>query len=185
MLSLKKIKDLKGLQDLEYEDTLADLEFEVDLKLVALDSLLQKDKKRALPLLQKMMKENKKPYFREKAVLILGQIDDPQATKILQQIVEDEKEDEEIRQKALFFLRAKKGHTLPELRDIYQKSKSRELKGSVLESMARFDNDKAVKYLIEIYKREKDQRIKRAIISLLGRMKGKRASKFLESIIKD
>ncbi len=183
--SLKRIKDLKGLQDFEYEDTLADLEFEVDLKLVALESLLQKDKKRALPLLKKMMKENKKPEFKEKAVLVLGQTNDPMATKMLQQIVEDEEEDEEIRQKALFFLQAKKGHTLPELRDIYKKSKSRELKGSVLESIARFDNDLAVKYLIEIYKKEKDQRIKRGIISGLGRMKSKRAGKFLESIIKD
>lgn len=183
--SLNKIKDLKALKDLQYEDALADLEFEADLKMVALNALLKQDKKRALPMLKKMMTENNDPDFKEKAVLILGQINDPMAIKMLQEIVEDESENDEIRRRALFFIQSKRRPTLPGLMEIYKKSKSRELKGSVLESMAKFDNETAVKYLIEIYKKEDDQRIKRGIISLLGGMKGKRASKFLESIIED
>jgi len=182
---LQDMEQLKALKDLEYEDALEDLEFELDLKIVAINSLLQRDKEKAIPLLEKMINDNKNADFREKAILILGQLEDPRANRILAKIAKDEAEDNRVRRKAILWLQHKKnGNTLDTFEKIYQDTHDNIVKQSIIESISNQKSEKAVQLLIRLYKKEKDIYYKKRIITLLGQFKSKRATKFIESVIK-
>src|SRR5436190_13878791 len=54
-----------------------------NLKLIALNSLMQTSPQQALPILEKFLKSNNSPKLKEKALFVLTQSSDPQARKIL------------------------------------------------------------------------------------------------------
>ena len=57
-----------------------------DLKLMAVNSLLNSDPERALPLLEKLLQGPSSPKLRERAVFVLAQSDSPRARQILKEI---------------------------------------------------------------------------------------------------
>ncbi len=76
---------------------------DTELKLVALDALMQMDREKAFPILEKMVREEQKPELKEKALFVLSQSRDPKVIPILAELAAKDPSDK-IRQTAVFWL---------------------------------------------------------------------------------
>ncbi|MCK4337452.1 MAG: HEAT repeat domain-containing protein, partial [Candidatus Aminicenantes bacterium] len=88
---------INGILNIKEEDP------ELELKLVALNSLLHMDKDKALPLLKKIVTENKNPKLRKQAIFILCQSQNDEVIPLLVKLAKDDK-DSDIREQAIFWL---------------------------------------------------------------------------------
>ena len=85
---------------------------DIELKIAALDALLHMDKEKAFPILEKMIRTNKNPVLREKAIFILSQIDDPRVVPLLAEVALKD-DNKQIREKAIFWLGQIRGTFAP------------------------------------------------------------------------
>ncbi|MGO9256209.1 MAG: HEAT repeat domain-containing protein [Bryobacteraceae bacterium] len=63
-----------------------DQQADEDLKLIAINSIMQSDPDRAIPLLQNLLKSSTSPKLKERAVYVLAQSGSPKAHEVLEQI---------------------------------------------------------------------------------------------------
>ena len=61
-------------------------EDDVDLKLMAINSLMNSDEERAIPLLQKILESNDSPKIKERALFVLSQSDSPKAQQVMSNV---------------------------------------------------------------------------------------------------
>lgn len=156
---------------------------DIELKIAALDVLLQMDKEKAFPILEKMIRSNKNPELREKAIFILSQIDDPRVVPILAEVALKDN-NKQIKEKAIFWLgQIRRAESLNQLVKIYKNIEDLELKEKVIFSIAQYGGEKGIKYLIELYQKEKSFRLKKKIIFWLGQSRSEEAKKFIEKIL--
>jgi tetratricopeptide (TPR) repeat protein len=173
----------KGFKKYRYILNGASKDPDIELKIAALDALLQMDKEKAFPILEKIIRSDKNPVLREKAIFILSQINDPRVVPILAEAALKDN-NKQIREKAIFWLgQIRRTESINQLVKIYKSIEDIELKEKVIFSIAQYGGEKGIKYLIELYQKEKIIRLKKKIIFWLGQSRSEEAKKFIEKIL--
>ena len=155
---------------------------DIELKLVALDALMGMDAEKAFPILEKMVREEKRLELREKALFVLSQSDEAKIVPILADIAAKDSE-AEMRRKAIFWLGQRDDEaSLTALLKIYDTTEAK-LKDNLLMAFAQSDNPKAKAKVFEIARTDKDPETRSKAIFWLGQTGDPAALKFFEEIL--
>jgi len=138
-----------------------------DMKLLALNSLMQSGDVNALPILQHILEGNQSERVKERALFVLAQDQSKQAQDLLGQIIRGEK-DPNLQVKAIRLLGVTKGTQAADtLADVYGKSSNQAVKKAVLDSyLVMGTPDK----LVQVAQHESDPELARHAVSELGAM---------------
>ena len=142
-----------------------------DLKLMAINSLLDSDPERAIPLLEKLVKSGSSPKLKERALFVLAQSDSPRARQIVGEVARSNS-DPELQEKALHYLGVHGGRaSLELLAEIYASPTATiEVKERILKSfMVAGERGR----ILTAAKTEKDVRLRSAAVRQLGVMGAK------------
>ncbi len=138
-----------------------------DLKLIAINGLLNSDPERAIPLLEKFLQGSQPPRLKERALFVLGQSDSPRARQILAQIARGNG-NPDLQRKALEYLGMFGGKESQQvLGDIYASSKDTDLKRTILHGLM---VGGAREPLLAAAQNEKDPELRADAIRQLGMM---------------
>jgi HEAT repeat protein len=143
-------------------------ESDEDLKLMAINSLLQSEPERAVPLLEKLVKGGSSPKVKERALFVLSQSDSPKAREIVADLARDGS-NPELQEKALRYLGVHGGKANRDLlAEVYAAPNSSiEVKEKILKSfMVAGDKDR----ILAAAKNEKDPKLRASAVRLLGAM---------------
>jgi hypothetical protein len=136
-----------------------------DLKLLALNSLMQSGDVNALPILQQILEGPHSERLKERALFVLAQDQSQPAQDLLQHIIRGEK-DPNLQIRAIRLVAAAKGSGAgAALADVYGRSSDPSVKKAVLDSYLTMG---APDKLLEVAQHESDPELKRRAISLLG-----------------
>src|SRR3984885_8745403 len=103
-----------------------------ELKLLALNSLMQQDESRALPVIQQILNGDKSEKLKARALFVLAQDQSPQAQALLGQVARGER-DAALQRKAIEMLAITRGKQASDtLADIYRHSTNEEVKKAIL-----------------------------------------------------
>src|ERR1700733_4069240 len=103
-----------------------------ELKLLALNSLMQQDESRALPVIQQILNGDKSDKLKSRALFVLAQDQSPQAQALLGQIATGER-NPALQRKAIEMLAVGRGKQSAEtLATIYRQSTNPEIKNTIL-----------------------------------------------------
>src|SRR5271168_5011723 len=80
-----------GALEIEIRGIPPQAEQDEELKLLALNSLMQQDEARALPIIQQILNSDKSEKLKERALFVLGQDESPQAQALLGQVASGER----------------------------------------------------------------------------------------------
>ena len=136
-----------------------------ELKLLALNSLMQGGNANALPIIQHILEGQQSERLKERALFVLAEDQSKQAQDLLGQIVRGEK-DPHLQIKALRLLATAQGPASAEtLASIYAKSSDNSVKKAILDSYLVINNpDK----LVQAAEHESDPELARHAVSELG-----------------
>jgi hypothetical protein len=136
-----------------------------DLKLLALNSLMQSGDVNALPILQQILEGHQSERLKERALFVLAQDQSKPAQDLLQQIIRGEK-DPNLQVRAIRLLAAAKGSAAGDaLADVYGRSSNLSVKKAVLDSYLIMGTpDK----LVAVAQHESDPELARRAVSDLG-----------------
>jgi HEAT repeat protein len=138
-----------------------------DLKLMALNGLMQGDEEAAIPILEEFLTSEKSTRLRERALFVLAQSDSEKAHAILANVARGER-DPELQRQAIRYLGVHgSDRGLALLADLYRSLSSKEARATVLESLMIADDEKR---LLEVARSESDPELRRRAIQLLGTM---------------
>jgi len=137
-----------------------------ELKLMAINSLMQTDPEKALPILEKVLQGNASLNLKDKALFVLSQNRSDKAQQILLNIAKGNNQPE-LQSKAIKWLAINGGRGNQTLRDIYLASTNPEVKHQVLRSFI-MNGDKQT--LLAIIQQEKSPELRRDGIKQLGPM---------------
>ncbi len=136
-----------------------------DLKLLALNSLMQGNDANALPILQQIIEGQQSERLKERALFVLAQDESKPAQDLFGQIVRGEK-DPNLQIKAIHLMAAARGSEAANtLADIYSKSSNEQVKKAVLDSYLIID---ALDKLLQAAQHEADPELARHAVSELG-----------------
>jgi HEAT repeat protein len=138
-----------------------------DLKLMALNGLVQSDPERAVPLLENLLKTSNSPKLKERALFVLAQSDSPRGKQLLLQVARGGAGNPDLQLRAISYIAAtsKKTDNRQLLWDIYTGSNDIEVKRAILHGLlVSRDNE----HLLQIAKTEKDPNLRLDAISMLG-----------------
>jgi HEAT repeat protein len=140
-------------------------ESDEDLKLLALNALMQSGDPNALPILQKIIEGNQSEHLKERALFVLAQDQSKAAQDIFGQIIRGEK-DPGLQIKAIRLLAVTQGsHAADTLEDVYRKSSNTSVKEAVLQSYMIMGS---ADHLLQVAQHESDPRLVKKAASLLG-----------------
>ncbi len=138
-----------------------------ELKLLALNSIMQGDNANALPILQQILEGQHSQRLKERALFVLAQNQSKQAQELLGQIVSGEK-DPNLQIKAIRLLAAAQGsNSATMLGNIYSKTSDSAVKRAVLDSYLVMNDPEK---LLQVAQHESDPQLARHAISELGAM---------------
>ncbi len=142
-----------------------DAESDEDLKLMALNGLMESDAERALPMLEKLLKGNQSPKIKERALFVLSQSDSPKAREIVGNFARG-KSNPDVQLKALEYLALFGGkESRQTLAEVYASSSDAKVKRAILGYfMVGGDRE----HLFAMAKGEKDEKLRRDAIEQLG-----------------
>lgn len=136
-----------------------------DLKLLALNSLMQHDEARALPIVRQIINGNGSEKIKERALFVLAQSNSRQSEEILGQIIQGQS-NPGLQSKAIQMFAITKGKQSGDtLATIYRNSKDERVKKEILHSFAISGN---ADRLFEIAKQESNPQLAKEAISGLG-----------------
>jgi outer membrane protein assembly factor BamD (BamD/ComL family) len=170
----------RGFKQYKYILNGASKDPDIEVKLAALHALVQMDKEKAFPILEKIIRTNKNQELKEKAIFILSQINDSRVIPLLVEVALKDT-NKKIREKAIFLLGQIRG-TESLLVKIYKNINDVKLKEKVIFSIAQ-GGKKVIKLLIQLYREEESLHLKRKIIFWLGQSRSEEAKKFIEKIL--
>jgi tetratricopeptide (TPR) repeat protein len=151
-----------------------------ELKLLALNSLLDTDAEQALPLLEKMISGQQSVRLKKRALFVVSQSKAPRAKDILASVAKGGS-GPELQLEALVYLQMYGGaEDRKRLSDIYATSKDRDVKGRVIEAL--FSQGDA-RTLVDMARKETDPEMRRRIVERLSRMKAKEATDYMLELI--
>lgn len=141
-----------------------DQEADEDLKLMAINSLMQQDPARALPTLQKILQGSASPKLKERALFVMAQTNSQQSRDILVQVAKGGNPD--LQMKAIEYLGVFGGQKNAQLlADIYSSNPDVNVKRRILNSFMVM-NDRP--RLLEVARNEKNTDLRRRAIELMG-----------------
>jgi hypothetical protein len=134
-----------------------------ELKLLALNGLMQSDAQRALPLIENLLKSAQSPKLKKNAVYVLAQNGSPRARQVLEQIARGGN-NPDLQATAIRYL-GERGDSGQLLWEIYGSTSDGGVKRQILSSFSsRGDRD----HLTQIAKTEKDTSLRLTAIRQLG-----------------
>jgi hypothetical protein len=138
-----------------------------DLKLLALNSLMQQDESRALPVIQQILNSDKSEKLKARALFVLAQDQSPQAQALLGQVARGER-DPALQRKAIEMLAVARGKQSAEtLAGIYRQSTNDEVKKAVLHTYLIIGTPDP---LVEAARHESNPELVRTAVHTLGAM---------------
>ncbi len=156
---------------------------DIELKLVALDALLQMDEAKAFPILERIIRSNPDQRMRNKALFVVSQSDHPDRVTLLLEAARSD-EDPGVREKAVFWLgQSDSPQALKALKDLYSSSSSADIREKIVFAISQQGGGEAVRTLIDLYRGETRTGVKKKIIFWLGQMDEAQARKFIESLL--
>ena len=152
-----------------------------DLKMLALNSLLNQDPARAVPLLRGILAGNQPASVKKHALFVLAQSKSPEAESILRDAVTG-KMDPQLQRQAIQSMAVFQGKRANDtLVEVYKTTSDPQIKLSVVSAL--FFTGDAPK-MVELAKNEKDLSQKRNIVSMLAIMNDKAASDYMMELLK-
>ena len=138
-----------------------------DLKLLALNSLMQSGDANTLPILQGILEGNQSERLKERALFVLAQDQSKPAQDLMGKIIRGEK-DPDLQVKAIHLLSAARGNQAADtLADVYGRSSNPSVKRAVLDAyLVMGTPDK----LVQVAQHESDPELARHAVSELGAM---------------
>ena len=138
-----------------------------DLKLMALNGLMQADEEAAIPVLEEFLTSEKSTRLKERALFVLAQSESEKAHAILARVARGER-DPELQRQAIRYLGVHgSDRGLALLADLYRDLTSTEARATVLESFMIAGDGKR---LLDLAKNEPDPGLRGRAIQLLGTM---------------
>ncbi len=138
-----------------------------DLKLIAINGLMQSDPERAVPLLEKFLQGSTCPNLRKQALFVLAQMGSPQARQVLERIARGQA-NPDLQRRAIEYLGLFGGKESRQLlADIYTSSNDLDVKKQILRS---FMVNGERQRLFDLAQNEKDPELRREAIRQLGVM---------------
>jgi hypothetical protein len=138
-----------------------------ELKLMALNGLVQSDPERALPLLENLLKTSSSPKLKEHALFVLAQSSAPRGKQLLEQVARGGAGNPDLQLKAISYVSAtsKKTDNRQLLWEIYSSSNDNQVKRATLSGLM-ISRDKD--HLLQIAKTDKSPQLRMDAISMLG-----------------
>jgi hypothetical protein len=151
------------------QSTRPELESDDELKMLAIQGLMNSDPERAMPLLEKVLNGTGTPREKSKALFVIAQSGSPQARAILGRIATGQS-NPELQRKAVEYLGMfGGGDARKTLAEVYAKTEDKSIKSAILKSYM-ISGDKAD--LFASAKSEKDEQLRREAIRQLGLVHG-------------
>lgn len=142
-----------------------DVQNDEELKLIALNGLVDTAPDRAIPAIRDLLKKSSSPRLRERALFVLAQSDSPQARDILVQYAKGSG-NPDLQLKAVDYLGMhRRRENLPLLTEIYNANSDPEVRRRVLRALA---NQRDKDQLLQVARTEKDPDLRREAVSMLG-----------------
>jgi hypothetical protein len=152
-----------------------------DLKMLALNSLLNKDPTTALPLLRGILSGNQSPCVKKRALFVLAQSKSPEAEGILHDAALG-KLDPQLQGQAIQAIAVFQGKRANDtLAEVYRTTTDPKIKSSIISAM--FITKDAPR-MVEMARSEKDLELKRRIVSELALMNDKAATDYMMELLK-
>jgi hypothetical protein len=143
-------------------------EMDDDIKILALNGLMQSDPDKALPQLENMLKGSHSPKLKRQALVVLAQNSSPKAQQDLEQIARGGNPDLQVR--AIQYLASKRNASNAQLfLEIYAATSDPAVKRAILSA---FSGVKDKDNLFKLAKGEKDGNLRASAFSELGRVDG-------------
>jgi hypothetical protein len=140
-----------------------------ELKLLALQGLMNSDPAKGVPLIEKVLNSNSSPTVKSKALFVLAQSGTPQASEILGRVALGQS-NPELQKKAVEYLGIFGGDRSEKtLAEVYNSTKDESIKRAVLKSYMISGNKEN---LFAAAKSEKNEELKREAIKQLGLVGG-------------
>src|ERR1700733_1793469 len=138
-----------------------------ELKLLALNSLMQQDESRALPVIQQILNSDKSEKLKSRALFVLAQDQSQPAQVLLGQVARGEK-DAALQRKAIEMLAITRGKQASDtLADIYRHSTNEEVKKAILHDYLIIGTPDP---LVEAARHESNPELVRTAVHTLGAM---------------
>ena len=138
-----------------------------ELKLLTLNSLMQQDEARAVPIIQQILNSDKSEKLKDRALFVLGQDQSPQAQALLGQVASGERSPA-LQRKAIEMLAVTRGKQAAEtLANIYRQSTNEEVKNAILHTYLIIGTPDP---LLEAARHESDPQLVRTAVHTLGAM---------------
>lgn len=154
---------------------------EDDIKLLALNSLMQRDPAKGVPLMRDLVKSNKSLELRKQALFALARSKQPEAQQVVTEIATG-KSDPELQRDAVHLLAVSRGKEAgATLVEIYRNSNDPKVKRAALSGL--YSSRDATR-LVELARSEKDLNMKRDIVSQLSIMKDQAATDYMMELLK-
>lgn len=138
-----------------------------ELKLYALDGLMQMDPEKALPILKKFMAGNASPRLKERALFIASQAELPEANALVLAAARDQSNPELQRKAVMVLAQTGDDDLLPALRDVYRASKDPAVRNSVIDAYMIAERPDL---LFEVAKSDPDPKSRGRAAEMLGAM---------------
>jgi HEAT repeats len=138
-----------------------------ELKLLALNSLMQQDEARAVPIIQQILNSDKSEKVKDRALFVLAQDQSPQAQALLGQVASGER-NPALQRKAIEMLAVTRGKGAAEtLANIYRQTTNEEVKKAILHTYLVIGTPDP---LLEAARHETDPQLVRTAVHTLGAM---------------
>ena len=158
-----------------------DIKSNPDMKILALNSLLNQDPAKAIPELREVLNGNQPIGVKKHAIFVLAQSKSPEAQAMLHDAVTG-KMDPELQRQAITMMALFQGKRDDgTLAEIYHTTSDRQVKRSVISAF--FITQDAPR-LVDLARNEKDLELKRTIVSQLAIMHDKVATDYMMELLK-
>ncbi|MBK8247739.1 MAG: HEAT repeat domain-containing protein [Gemmatimonadetes bacterium] len=121
--------------------------------------------------------------LKDKIIFSLSQVRSPATDKWMLDLATNEKEDVEVRKKALFWAGQNKAVSIEALGQMYDRMTDREMREQVIFVVAQRRDAGAVEKLIDIARTDKDRELRKRAVFWLGQSKDPKALKAIEELI--
>jgi HEAT repeat protein len=144
-----------------------DSESDEELKMLAINSLMNSDEARAIPMLQRVLESPSNSLkLKEKALFVLAQSDSPQAQQLIGNVARGQSYPP-LQLKAIQYLGISGDHNQPILEQIYKSSTDSGVKRAVLQAFITCDCEQST---LAVMREERDPELRRVAIHNLGAM---------------
>lgn len=139
-----------------------------DIKVLALNGLMQSDPEKALPQVENLLKGPHSPKLKRQALYVIAENNTPKAQQMLEQVARGGNPDLQVR--AIQFMSEKRNPNTPKiLLEIYTSTSDPAVKRAILDS---FSNNRDKDRILTILKSERDGNMRRQAIDRLGDVDG-------------